>query len=314
MFELQSYFDESEDEGVLLVAGVGAPLKAWASLEARWQEALADEGLPEFHAHACHKGTEAFRGPRWEESSGRLRVRDRFLDIIASTPGVISICAGVDLEAFETAHIARKILNRSGYNHPYYLAFASVFQGLLAAQALLNVYPHLPGEPPFDPTAVDLNELRSHVSDYPLGTIVDRNDQRERHAREIHHYFQTTFVHLPIGGIAFEDSVDFVGLQVADLVAYEARCYLVEELYGRDQGPDRSFWPRGIERIVESEHARIHLIHFDASTLAFTEDSFDRQRHKTRQAQSRSSEPGNLVEVAEGSEEPSKEPADEVVR
>lgn len=101
---------------------------------------------------------------------------------------------------------------------------------------------------------------------------------------------------------------------MAALIAYEARCYLLEEVYGLAQGPNRRLWPLGIERILESAQGRVHLIHFDASTLAFTEDSFNRQRHNSRQAHGESSEPRNLIKVAVGSEEPSKKPADDVVR
>jgi hypothetical protein len=276
VFDVQGYFDESWDDQVLCVTVVCAEIPKWEPLESAWKEVLREEGdLTEFKSADCHHRKGVFRDARWRPSHERLRVRDRFIDATAAG-GLVAICIGVDVTAFRAAQARRPILDRSGYNHPYYLAFATAMQSLVMVQAVMNVLPHVSA-----PSTPEEFAAALAASPYRLGLVVDRNDQRKHQVLEIFNDFKDTYANFPVGELAFGDSIEHPGIQAADLIAYETRMYLADFLYGR-QRSDRDRWPGGFKLLVErSRQSAVTISYYDADNLRFTEESFKGQRERT---------------------------------
>jgi hypothetical protein len=72
-----AYFDASGKEDcspVLTIAGAVAPLKKWIRFERQWKDALADEGVAEYHANTFNPGEGEFKS--WKQDKAR---RSKFL-------------------------------------------------------------------------------------------------------------------------------------------------------------------------------------------------------------------------------------------
>jgi hypothetical protein len=286
VFDLQAHLDDSWDDDVLCLTAAVAPLAKWGEIDGQWR-AILEAPLPdkpcllEFKAADCHHRTGVFRAPEWRQSSERLSVRDRLLDEVVVQHGLVSLGVAIDVDAFKTLQSERRIL-RQGYNHPHYLAFGALLQVLFIMQAGINIHPHFPAEPPEDALAgVRLVHAlaQEHGSDFKIGLVVDRNEQRAHQVLEIFNFFKQEYPHLPLAELAFGDSVEHPGIQAADLMGYEVRRHFAEAVLGRRHSrSDTLRWPLGLDRVGRVRPDALHVVYFDAARLRRTADSFEEQR------------------------------------
>jgi hypothetical protein len=281
VLDLYAHLDDSWDERFLCLTSVLAPIHAWSGLEAAWTDALRscrDGSLKEFKAESCRHGNRAFQG--WPGNE-RLELRDLLLERASAAP-LFTVGASIDMAAFNKVRDEQPILGKT-YAHPYYLAFGALLVGLAFTQATVNIWHHLPEQGPSGDFLADVRTVRAaastHAMDFRLGILADRNDQRAGRLVEIFNYFRDRHEprRLPLRELVFADSMESPGIQVADLVGYEIRLFLLDFLYG-GRG-DATKWPSGLHRMIEPDRPNaVHIVHFDEERLRSTADSFVAQR------------------------------------
>jgi hypothetical protein len=221
-FKWVGYCDESEDETTLGIACVFARAADWLTVAAPWQKLLAEYGIAEFHAVDC----EHHKGPweSWTSPADRAAAARRFLAVITENPLPFPAvyATAVDLNIFEeiaapqirAAHPGKRL------DKAWFLALHAVLDAMLHAQAISN-------------STFGTREL--------LDLICDEKDEfRGRVARWAAEVKTTT--NLPLADVTFAESQSAVGLQMADLIAYEARKALTAVILDDEERGIRDEW------------------------------------------------------------------------
>lgn len=210
----RAYFDESGGEalpGYFGIAGFFGSEHQWGIHDRLWQEALQATGAPYLHMREFAHSVGAFT--EWRNDQAR---RERLMaGIVAAilqselTPVGSAMRVG-DFDALTEEERIR-------FQSPYFCCLQDVLYGF----ALMTL-----DEDP---------EVEVQVTG-------DRNDQHHEKARKLHRALRRTgglFVNLA-EELNFADMQQTIGLQAADLLAYE----MVKELRNQDARPqDRVRWP-----------------------------------------------------------------------
>jgi hypothetical protein len=202
-FKFVGYCDESEDDTSLVITCVFARAADWSIIVPPWQALLSEYEIPEFHAEHCEHRKGSWE--TWTDPTERLTAASRFLDLITvnSLPFPAIYATGVDLKGFKeiaapmirTAHPGKRL------DSPWLLAFHQVLDDMLDAQGFTN-------------RAVGTHETIDLICDEKD----DFSGRVNRRAKEL----KETTDH-PLAAVTFASSESAVGIQIADLIAYEMR-------------------------------------------------------------------------------------------
>jgi hypothetical protein len=213
MAMLTAFCDESgihQGARIFTISGYVGKAREWKRLERKWKRALQKEGLAEFHMAECEGGYGAFsdlHDARYRPERDRLQ--RRFINIILECD-ICAVGSGIDMLAYQNL-LPRliKIWESIKYaKSPYFLGFEHFLM-----EACHRV------------------EYASDVEQ--MAFVFDRQKQVQGRAKEL--YDQTC--ELPDGQITYRNrlgSLAFsaksgpqgqVGLQAADIIAYEAFQY-----------------------------------------------------------------------------------------
>ena len=215
------YCDESETEGqCLVIAGYAASMEEWERFEENWREALNDEGLDEFHTKPFLSGDEPYQNLCWPE---RNRIYYRFIGLIREA-NLLGVSAALDLRGYKAllprfkrlrAHPTANLLS------PYYLAFQTLLQTVVTEVD--------------ETTDLEAGERIQFVFDIKKGHIGNSLD--------IFGELRTTNQRYRdrLAGASFQDSLDYPGLQAADILAYEMRKYAM------------SVWSEGASAVIRQQ-------------------------------------------------------------
>lgn len=245
-YKFIGYFDESEDQATLAIAGFLGPTHHWASFEDAWASIVREYGMPEFHM----SDSENRRGfwESWLDPARRRAVQQRFIDLVARSrlPSPAGYVVGIDLEAYE--RIVPPLRDRPPqYRKPWVFAFEHLIDRMLEAQRMSNAATH---------------------EQQLMDVVFDEKDEFRGRAKEMVSSILVDSVY-PLGTLRFEDSKKYPGLQAADLLAYEARRALTEVIKGSPPKPVRDqFWEL-MNAKTFSGTRRIYAEFWDVETLEF---------------------------------------------
>lgn len=200
-----AYLDESGSFGdtrVLAIAGYAARALEWARLEMTWKAVLRRLGIDVFHMRECLHARGAFAG--WTPER-RTEALTQVVDAILSYD-VHGIGAAVLLRDFEEVMVGQA---RTEVGEPWHLCFRHV---ILAVSQRIDRLPReewvafvcdLQHE--FGPEATRIYDRINRTPNWP-----NRNQ---------------------LGSLTFASRKEEVGLQVADVLAYETFKHLDDKLY-----------------------------------------------------------------------------------
>jgi hypothetical protein len=243
------YFDESEDQDFLCIAGLFGPAHHWQPFNDAWAAVLGEVGVAEFHTQECENRKGFWES--WNDPTKRRAVQQRFLDLIVKnpSPSPVGVVVGIDLRGFRATvgPAIKTLLPRQGLDKPWISAFMHVLGRLVDAQGLSN---EMTGQD----ERVDLyfdekDEFRGRVENM----LTEANANSD----------------YPLGGVTFCDSRVHPGLQAADLVAYEARRCLTEVILGTPPKPVREQWVQLMEAKLPSGAQRVWGDLWDVETMTF---------------------------------------------
>ena len=220
--KLVGYFDESEDDSTFCLAGWFAPSHHWAPFEDTWSSILHDEGItPEFKASDCVNRRGAFE--EWTDRSKRQRVERRLIGVLTDNPylspsGLLAVFDRGAYKEILAPHIKSQL---RGFDKPWLLAFVQLTLRMVEGQEVANRLSGLE----------DRIELHFDEQDEFSG----RAQRLVKEARQ-----SDPRINRLLGDVTFGDSRGRPGLQMADMLAYEAR-RAVTALFAEDQLP-RDEW------------------------------------------------------------------------
>ncbi len=200
-----AYLDESGSFGdtrVLAIAGYAARAIEWARLEVAWKRMLRRIGVATFHMRECLHRRGAFEGRTAEDSKEALT---QVVDVILSHD-VHGIGAAVLLRDLGEVIVGRA---REEVGEPWHLCFRHVVK--------------------------EVSERLDRLPrDQWVAFVCDLQDQFAREAQRIYLRINST-PNWPnrnqLGSLTFGSRHEEVGLQVADVLAYETFKHLDDRLY-----------------------------------------------------------------------------------
>jgi hypothetical protein len=228
-----AYCDESEDtrgqRRAYVVSGYLGRLPDWIELTRRWNIALRDEGLTDFHMFKCEERQGQFAN---KERPERDRLQRRFIDILNSKDLELhGYATGIELQRYDA--ILEKIQRKRGeFAKPYYLAF----QHNIEIMAMV----------------LEENKWPPHEC---VAFVFDQQQEYQGHAKELYDSLISgdptalPYIHR-LGSLTFDSRVRAIPLQAADIFAYESRRAIGEvKLNGQ---PERWQWRllKGSDRIT----------------------------------------------------------------
>jgi len=245
-FKYVGYCDESEDDTSLVLTCVFARAADWALIVRPWQFLLAEYEMEEFHAEHCEHRKGCWE--TWTDPTERLAAASRFLDLltISHLPFPTVYATGVDLRCFKdiaapmirTAHPGRSL------DAPWLLAFHQVLADMLYAQSFTN-------------KALGTNQT--------IDLICDEKDEfSARVARRVKELQGTDH---PLAGVTFTNSESAVGLQMADLVAYEMRKALTAVILNDEARGIRDQWMQLMNARMPGGQRRIYATFWDEGAM-----------------------------------------------
>ena len=246
-FKWVGYCDESEDGTALGIACVFARAVDWLTLVGSWKDLLADYEIEEFHAADC----EHRKGPweTWSDPADRRAAARQFLALITDNPLPFPAiyATAVDLKSFgEIAALHIRVAHPGkGRDKPWILALHTVVDAMLDAQAMAN-------------RTFGAHELLEVVCD-------EKREFRarvERWAAEV-----KTTSDLPLGDVTFAESQSAVGLQMADLIAYEARKAVTAVLLDDEERGIRDEWMKLMRAALPGGERRIYATLWDKAAM-----------------------------------------------
>ena len=247
-FKFTGYCDESEDGTSLVIACVFARAAEWPSVAQPWQRLLEEYKMPEFHMEHCEHRKGFWES--WRNPGERASVADRFRDLITDTtlPVPAIYATGVDLASFE--EIAGPMIRRAHpgahLDSPWLLAFFQVLQDMLEAQHHMNM------------------TFQSHEA---LVLICDEKGDLSgivrRYAAELKEITGS-----PLDDITFANSESAIGIQMADLVAYEMRKSLSAIILDDQIRGIRNQWKQLMEARLPNGQPRIYASFWDKEAMS----------------------------------------------
>jgi hypothetical protein len=243
----EAYCDESKDEQgtlALSVAAIVAPAGVWAVLWRQWTDALLNEQIKEFHAVDVEQGHGECEG--WPIGR-RCDLQARFIALITNAAAYLTGYVSTVMLQPYTARIAElKRLRRipSGLavsgtlDDPYFMLFQHVVETVHQSMADSEV-----------PEAER------------VAFIFDHHHLKER-AKAIHAAMNAdadyAHRHRTPGPIQFNDSVTVKPLQVADILAYEAHRYFLDQVFG---DKDERWQFTELRKVLPARHAQFFNEH-----------------------------------------------------
>lgn len=211
-----AYLDESSDQKEEIVFAVGAFIgrnEKWTAIEWRWKQLLREYGIKYYHAVEAENVSGEFDRPPFRATPGKLtskeskqiqQIRERFLSL-ACNGTLAGIVMGIDMKDFKAFTAAPAILDKFG-GTPYYYGYHL---------AMLTV--------------VDLIKKEGRSREL-VAFICDQHQKYSPTMLAVHSDLQKNNLHWrsQIGSLTYESKNRFIGLQVADCLAYEGRRHLQE--------------------------------------------------------------------------------------
>jgi len=246
-FKYIGYCDESEDDTSLVIACVFARAVDWALIVPPWQALLNEYEIPEFHAEHCEHRKGSWE--TWTDPTERLAAASRFLDLITGShlPFPAVYATGVDLKCFkeiaapliQTAHPGNRL------DVPWLLAFHQVLDDMLDAQSFTN------------------KTLGTHQN---IDLICDEKDDFSgRVRRRVNELKATTDD--PLADVTFASSESAVGIQIADLIAYEMRKALTAVILNDEVRGIRDQMMRLMDAKMPGGERRIYATRWDEAAM-----------------------------------------------
>lgn len=246
-FKFVGYCDESEDETSLVITCVFARAADWLLIVRPWQDLLNEYEMPEFHAEHCEHRLGFWE--TWTDPTERLAAASRFLDLITVNrlPFPTVYATGVELKCFKevaapmirTAHPGKRL------DAPWLLAFHQVLDDMLYAQGFTN---------------------------YTIGTqekidliLDEKDDFSARVSRRVTELNETT--NSPLAAVTFANSESAVGLQIADLIAYEMRKALTAVILNDETRGIRDQCMRLMDAKLPGGQRRIYATFWDEAAM-----------------------------------------------
>jgi hypothetical protein len=205
-----AYCDESQTDGKCYVfAGYIGASSEWEAFDKEWRNALSEEGLTEFKTANCEHGQGQFRG-----HTDRPRVYKRFRTILINS-SLRGVATALDLATYHSLmpRFQAMLADKAKTSHPYYFVWQSTVQ-LMAD--LLNKS-NLDPEEPMNFVVDVMGGFQGNTADMFEELKAEPWDGSSR-----------------LGNIKPGDSIDFPGIQAADLLAYEVR----KQAMGKWNDPD----------------------------------------------------------------------------
>jgi hypothetical protein len=257
---IAGYFDESTDEDssgfCFTVAGFIANLESAVVLELRWRDLLTEYGLDYFKASELNAGQGQFKKFRddpnateWKPFSEReknklIEIKTRFTDVIVGCRGLHGIGATVVLPDYEEI-LKTDSRARSHLPKPYFLCQGMT---LMHAGLVANVTnaKARPGETCYLRPVFDSHEIYSGQAKLSFDDFCGKNP------------IPTKFL-LPMH---YESAQQYLMLQAADNLAFEARKVLFNETYKPELSERIS-----LTRIKDKNDSILQLYKFDYTAL-----------------------------------------------
>ncbi len=246
-FKYIGYCDESEDATSLVITCVFARAADWSYIVPPWQALLNEYEITEFHAEHCEHRKGSWE--TWTDPTARLAAASRFLDLITVNPLPFPAvyAAAVDLKGFReiaapmirAAHPGRRL------DSPWLLAFHQVLDDMPYAQHFTN------------------DSLRTHEL---LDLICDEKKEfSARIGRRVKELKETT--DQALAGVALANSESAVGLQMADLIAYEARKAITAVILNDRERGIRGQWMQLMGAKMPGGQRRIYATFWDEAAM-----------------------------------------------
>lgn len=193
-----AYFDESGIDGahgITLISGVVARLEDWPRVNTQWQDRIRSDGVACFHYYECKNQTGAYQG--WDWQSACTPHLERLATIIAISPvgGVSAAFLGDWNEA--TA-------DRPDLRERFPSAYSFCFEMMVKK----------------------LRDEMNHHGEPDMVLVFAKQRQYERRAMEIWQWHRERHAWPEIKEILYASPMDTVGLQMADMLAWETRRHL----------------------------------------------------------------------------------------
>lgn len=228
-----SYFDESSAQGCFSVAGYMANYYAWVHLDWKWRELLKKWNIAYFKASECDNGFEQFAQYRDDPSevTERLKPREKdklreaktdFVDCVLAFRNEVSGYGAVVIEKDFARLVAEdENARRLLMQKPYYIALQMALVGVA-----VPIY--------------EYNQKHGQDRRCFIKPIFDAHEEYSKYTKILFDKFtaknpKCAEVLLPPDHAS---DIDTAALQVADLLAYEARKMLVGKLADPPQ-PER---------------------------------------------------------------------------
>lgn len=246
-FKFVGYCDESEDDTCLVITCVFARAADWMVIVRPWRDLLSEYGIPEFHAEHCENRRGCWES--WTDPADRWAAAGRFLDLIAVNPLPFPtvFATAVDLASFNTiaAPMIRAAHPRGRLDAPWLLAFQHVLDRMVDAQRMTN-------------DSLGTRENIDLICD-------EKKDFSGRVGRRVKELKETT--DQPLSDVTFADSESAVGLQMADLVAYEARKALSAVILDDEARGIRDQWMKLMDAKMPGGQNRIFATFWDEEAM-----------------------------------------------
>ena len=246
-FKFVGYCDESEDDTSLAIACVFARAADWSVIVPPWRDLLSEHEIPEFHAEHCEHRRGAWQ--EWTDPGDRSAAASQYSDLITVNPLPFPTvyAAAVDLKCFrevaapqiEAAHPDKHL------DQPWLLAFHQVLDAMIHAQRLTN-------------DSLGIYEQLDLICD-------EKREYSARIGRRVKEIKDTT--NEPIADVTFADSESAVGIQVADLIAYEMRRALTAIILDDEEKGIRDRWMQLMRSKMPGGQPRIFATFWDETAM-----------------------------------------------
>ena len=246
-FKYVGYCDESEDDTSLVITCVFARAADWSLIVRPWQALLSEYEMPEFHAEHCEHRKGFWE--TWTNPTERADAAGRFLDLVIANrlPFPAVYATGVDLRYFKEIAVPLIKAAQPGkrLDTPWLLAFHQVLDDMLDAQRLAN---------------------KTFRTREEIDLICDEKDEfSARVKRRIKEVKETTSH--PLADVTFANSESAVGLQIADLIAYEMRKALTAVILDDEVRGIRDQWMELMNARMPSGQRRIYATFWDEAAF-----------------------------------------------
>jgi hypothetical protein len=212
------YFDESSDDLSFSVAGFIGPMQSWIHLDWEWRDLLKKWNIKYFKASECVQGLEQFAQYRDDPENVKSplkthewqKLRASYIEfgdaILRNSDYLIGVGATVPWADFKRIIAESSKARTYLLNHPYYICL----------QATLHAA---------TPNMFEENKARTEDGKLYIKPVFDSHEEYAEIARIAYEKFRAKnqragTVLMPL---VYEDDIETPYLQVADMLAYEAR-------------------------------------------------------------------------------------------